>query len=473
MKKTLLSLIIMCFMAFSIVLAGCSPKGLAENPATDASTISNGGMTVVKGDYLYFVNGYVDETNLTKDDNKFGKVSNSAIYRTKLVDGEIVKDQDGFLETEPEVVVPKVVGFSNGGFYIIDDYIYYTTPYMNLDRDGVLQTDRVEFHRININGTDDKTIYVTSTNEDNLDWTLYKCGETVYISTYVDSTLIIVNTDSKETVAEIKDCTSYALLKEETYKTGMAKENELHNYIYYTRNITAEDNLSVDYTGNIMCRVNVATGESSIVNLSESKQYKYTIKYVNANSIYYTKQDSKIAGLELLYAKKLNKSWTNATEEKVTNIAYTSYYFCDFGDNLVIASNANGTFLVEAGVSKQILSTETTILDVDNGYAYYATDNKLSRFQVRGELVDGAVKTEEVTDSSKTHLITNSKYIDFDSSRVYVYCDYTSANSSINTYLNYVQPDLTERFVGLFESDHLPEKPEQEEDSEEYIPHID
>lgn len=472
MKKTLLTLIIMCFMAFSIVLAGCSPKGLQENPATDANVTSNGGMTVVKGDYLYYVNGYIDETTLSKDDNKYGKVGKSAIYRTKLVNGEIVKDEDGFV-TNTELVVSKIVGFSNGGFYIIDDYIYYTTPYMNLDRDGTLQNDRVEFHRININGTDDKVIYTTSTNEDNLDWSLYKVGNTVYLATYVSNTLIVVNTESKAVVSEIKDCTSHAFLKEENYKTGMTKDNELENYIYYTRAITAEDNLGVDYKGNLMCKVNIATGEITKVNLSESKQYTYLIKYVNANNIYYTKVDSKITGLELLYTKKLNKSWSSATEEKVTNIAYSSYYYCDFGDNLVIASNTHGTFIVENGVSKQVSATQRTILDVNNGYAYYTADNKLYRFDIRGEVKDNEIETEQVTTDSKTHTITNSNYVDFDNYRVFVYVDYTSADGSTNAYLNYIQPDKTERFVGKFEDSHLPTAPEQDEDSEEHIPHID
>ena len=55
-------------------------------------------------------------------DNKQGKVNHSAIYRTKLSDGQIVKDEEGFLE-KSERVVSRVVGFKNGGFFIIDDYI--------------------------------------------------------------------------------------------------------------------------------------------------------------------------------------------------------------------------------------------------------------------------------------------------------------------------------------------------------------
>ena len=118
MKKKLLSLIIMCIMAVSVLFAGCTPKGLRDNPATDANVVSNGGMTVVKGDYLYFVNGFEDETKLTKYDNKYGKVTHAGIYRTKLVNGQIQKDKDGFLSSVDQVV-SKVVGFGNGGFYKI------------------------------------------------------------------------------------------------------------------------------------------------------------------------------------------------------------------------------------------------------------------------------------------------------------------------------------------------------------------
>jgi len=479
MKKTLLSLIIMCFMAFTIVLSGCSPKGLTDNPATDANVVSNGGMTVVKGDYLYYVNGYIDETTLTKDDNKYGKVYNSGIYRTKLVNGEIVKDEEGFV-TDTELVVSKIVGFSNGGFYIIDDYIYYTTPYMNLDRDGNLQNDRVEFHRININGTDDKTLYTTSENVDKLDWSVYKINGTVYISTYVGTSLIVVNTDTKKTTAEIADVTSYAFLKETNYKTGTAKNKELHNYIYYTRAITEEDNVSIDHVGNMVCKVNIATGEIAKVDVSNSKNYTYTIKYANPNNIYYNKKDSRIeSSLDLLYKKSLtvdtgveieNIAFSSAMEEKVSNVAYSEYFFCDFGDNLVIANNDNGTFLVESGVSKQVLSSKAAILNVYDGYAYYAENNVLKRFNIRNAELDSI---ETVTDEEKTHTITNSNFIDFDNQRVYVYCDYTSANGSTNKYLNYIEDDLTQRFVGEFEEEDLPTKPEQDEESEEYIPHID
>lgn len=476
MKKNIFAIICMFFVACTFILTGCSNKGLTDNPSTDANVVSNGGMTVVKEDYLYYVNGYVDETTLDKNDNKFGSVTNSAIYRTKLVNGEIEKDKDGFV-VKTECVVPKVVGFSNGGFYIIDDYIYYATPYMKLSSDGVLQSSRVEFHRIDIDGTDDKVIYVTSENEDDLDWSVYKIDGTVYLTTYCASKIISVNTETNKVMAEVENSTSYAILKETDYSPN-AQSTELRKYIYFTRSISSDDNLSGDYKGNIICKLNIATGEVSIAQ-SADKDYTYTIKHVDANNIYYTKKNSTYSGNDLLHKRTLEGSFVNATEVKLSNVAYTNYYFCSYGDNLVIATTSDATWLIEGGVSKQIQSSAKTILGIYGSYAYYVEESNLYRFKVRGEVVNGSIATELACDDSKTYTITNKHFLDFDNKRLYVYTEYTSASENTSYYLNYINENgLSQRFVGEFEEDHLPAVPDQDEDygedpDVEYIPHID
>lgn len=477
MKKKLLSLIIMCIMAVSIFFTGCScsKDGLQDNPATDANVISNGGLTVVKGDYLYYVNGYIDETTLTKDDNKYGKVNHSGIYRTKLVDGKIQKDEDGFLVSS-DLVVSKVVGFSNGGFYIIDDYIYYTTPYMNLDRDGVLQSSRVEFHKININGTGDETIYTTSKNEDNLEWTLYKIDGKVYLVTYVDSKIIIVNAETKTVVKEVENSTSHAFLIESNYNTNMTKTNELHKYIYYTRSITTDDGLSGNYKGNVVCKVDIATGE--ITTLEKSQDYTYEITQVSAEKIYYFKTNSTISGLKLLYAKDLSNNWINANEEKITNAVYSNYYICSFGDNLVIANDTNGTYIIENSVSTKISSAQKTVLGMLGNKAYYLNSEVLYYFDITDSVENGEIPINTVGNTDNKRTITNTKYLDFDNQRVYVFCDYTSASDTTNKYLNYIDSDVNERFVGVFENSDKPAQPDQDEDygtdpDVKYIPWID
>lgn len=477
MKKKLLSLVIMCFLAVTILFTGCTPKGLKDNPATDANVVSNGGMTVVKGDYLYYVNGYVDETSLDKNDNKSGKVEHGGIYRTKLVDGKIQKDEDGFLKNT-DLVVSKIVGFSNGGFYIIDDYIYYATPYMNLDRDGILQSNRVEFHKINIDGTKDKTLYVTSKNEDKLDWTVYAIDGSVYLVAYVDQKIIIYNATSQKLVKEVEVSSdqSYAFLKETDYKTGQSMNGEFQKYIYYTRAISSDDKLSSDFKGNVICKVNIATGETTTLEIS--KEFTYKINSVTANEIYYTKTNSTISGLQLLFKKDISSSWNNSSELQLSNAVYSNYYICSFGSDLIIADDSNGTYLIEDGASIKISSTQKTVVAMSGNDAYYIKDNMLYKFDVRGEITNGEIAFELVTDENKTHTITNDHFIDFDGQRVYVYADYSSQGGETNKYLNYIDSDLTEKFVGKFEKSHLPEQPKQNENYGEdpdvkYIPWID
>lgn len=486
MKKKLLSLIIMCIMAVSIFFTGCScsKTGLTDNPPTDANTTSNGGMTVIKGDYLYYINGYLDETKkeeLDKDGNKFGKITRTGIYRTKLDNGKIQKDKDGFL-TNSDLVVSKVVGFSNGGFYIIDDYIYYTTPYMNLSRDGKLQTSMVEFHRINIDGTDDKTIYATPESQENLEWSLYKIDNTVYLTTYVANKIVIVDTASVSVVTEISDSTSHAMLNSTEYKTGMETTGEFENYIYYTRNIVASDNRDGNAKGNAVCRVNIATG--AIDTLEVSDTYTYSIHSVSKNAINYFKTNSVNSGIKLLFTREItDKAWLSAVayESQLSNADYSNYFVCNFGDNLVIADDKNGTYLLRNGYPTKISSSQKTVLKMNGNIAYYINSNKLYSFDViNGQIIDGEIEVKEITTSDKTHSISNANDFDFDGQRVYMFANYTSANETVKIYLDYINNDGEEKFVGVFDKADMPAKPTQDEnygkegyEDIKYIPWID
>ena len=80
-------------------------------------------------------------------------------------------------------------------------------------------------------------------------------------------------------------------------------------------------------------------------------------------------------------------------------------------------------------------------------------------------------------------LVTNSNVVDFDGRRVYVFNTYTAENNDSNYYLTYFEEDFEnssfeQRFVGIFEADDIPAKPEQPEpeyegEEVEYVPHID
>lgn len=474
MKKKIFSVLIMCFIAVSLVLTGCKPRGLGDNPATEAQTISNGGMSVVKGDYLYFVNGYVDETTIdtTTEFKKYkeGKVTRGAIYRTKLEDSEICKDKDGFLESDKtDLVVSRVVGFSNGGFYIIDDTIYYATPYMMLDKDGTALTDRVEFRSININGDTktDKQVYVTETHMDDLDWTMYKVDGKVYLLVYCNSHIYSVDTTNGDIVADIKSPSTYAFYHEDNYSTGKDRSADRYRYVYYTRSVATEDGVSANFSGNVVCAFDVTNGKTT-AKLNNVNNDTIDIVCAEDFYIYYTKTDS--TSLKKLYRHDTREAWKNDNLSDMTGgIAYTSYTPCPFGD-YVIASNDNGTYVV-SGESATLVTTDSiTILNIYGGYAYYLNSEVLHRFQISNPSND-----EIVVSDDKTIKTTSSALLDFDGQRLYVFAVYNTDYY----YMDYIdETSLKERFVGVFADGETPEAPEQtegygEDPDIEYIPHID
>ena len=71
-------------------------------------------------------------------------------------------------------------------------------------------------------------------------------------------------------------------------------------------------------------------------------------------------------------------------------------------------------------------------------------------------------------------IVDNPHCIDFDNQRLYVFTQYVSSSDMSHYYLNYVTPNSQDqKFVGVFEEDHLPDAPEESDtdgDGEVEIP---
>ena len=89
LSKTILKigLAVMMLLVITFCFSACGGLGrFDDNPNADDVVYGNGGLTVQKGDYLYFVNGYID-TSSVGETNNYGDIDQSAIYRVKLTDG--------------------------------------------------------------------------------------------------------------------------------------------------------------------------------------------------------------------------------------------------------------------------------------------------------------------------------------------------------------------------------------------------
>ena len=96
---------------------------------SDKEATGNGTLYVQQGSYVYFVNGVVDDSSLTKADNEWGKASvKGSIFKAKVGD-------DGSL-TVMGVVVPKlfISDYSDAGLYVYGQWIYYVTRSLKTDK---------------------------------------------------------------------------------------------------------------------------------------------------------------------------------------------------------------------------------------------------------------------------------------------------------------------------------------------------
>ena len=239
--KKLIILLVAVLTCITCVFAGCqtTKTGYSNNlSGLTGEVSSNGGSVVVKGDYVYFVNGIASHT----EDNTYGEVVTGALLRVKTSDlakASTVADVESVEKLDrvsAEVVIPSlfVAGDKTSGFYIYGDYVYYATPTTAKNKAGEVQNTKLDFVKTSLDGKshtilktvdDNKTVYrfVESNN------VVYLIAKTV--NDHSESVISIYNaTENKEvyTTEAIADC----IFTEggnglEVYYTRLAHNEEL------------------------------------------------------------------------------------------------------------------------------------------------------------------------------------------------------------------------------------------------------
>ena len=91
MKKftRILMCLLLCVFTFGLVACGRTTDNFVY-PNSSSETFGNGGMAVQKGDYLYFVNGFISAENQTE---KNASYTVGALMIAKLdSNGEIIRN---------------------------------------------------------------------------------------------------------------------------------------------------------------------------------------------------------------------------------------------------------------------------------------------------------------------------------------------------------------------------------------------
>ena len=437
MKKLRKILIVFVLVIISCVglISGCQAT-LKGGPDKNDAITSNGKLVVQKGNYLYFVNGYVSASS----NNKSGQVDNGAIYRAKLTNNKLSYDDNGNL-IDCERVVSKIAGFENGGIYIFGNTLYYASPNTEKNRsDGKVDTNLLDFYKVNLNGSGNSRIYKSTVSSSSTQFAFYEIDKTVYLVVYDTEKVVVVNcSNSKQTIVS-ENVSSAILPVVENNNPANNTISNVESRVYYTR--SAKD--GEENTGKVMCyaSINDASNEVVVSGLNPSlsynlKQLSYSSNEDNAYIVYTTSE----TGTELYYASKIvNEEIDMSSQVKLTTKAQSNNVYL-YTDNSafnsqkgIITTNANG-YLTLITLSSNYIEKSTVyenlgkiaILDVKGNVIFYKNeDNQVFMVALNNEELNPI----QLTNSNNTYNFDANVNFDINGEYVYIYKTYTGDNDS-------------------------------------------
>ncbi len=345
MKKFFSVLAVLLLTCF--IFVGCSRTPV---PASSSPALGNGGLAVQKGEYIYFVNGFVSKSE-NLNGNKDGKITKSGIYRVKASDvsyyvdgsgnlvysqGNLSVDQNGVV-TGAELIVSKVCGFEDSALYIYGEYIYYVTPNNGVDGSGNPYVNDLDFCRARLDGEKNIVLGTVSLGEDeafnNKEFGFYNLDGSVYFAIYngKDAVNIYQITKNGSNNVFSKSGVTSASLPSEIKNYSNQKLTNLEKTLYYV-------------CGNKICAVGLnGVGDGLLASFTSD----VTLLDNSGSAIYYSV-----------------KSGDNA---KLYSNACTSNDFIS-ASKLVVDGYENFTSLLTFKNRDEVVaSTSTGIYFIDNG----------------------------------------------------------------------------------------------------------
>ncbi len=426
-KFTKSILVILAVAILCMTFAGCQNfKWGPVGTTSSAEAINNGSLAVRQGDYLYYVNGQDDTSNIkTAYDNHFGKASvKGSIMKSKI-------DADGNL-TDTQVVVPKMfyTGNTKGGFSIFGEWLYYVSPSTQTDNKGKVLTSQLEYMRTKTDGTKTQSIGIVEGSS--LSY-VFTPTALIYVK---GSDLVKVSYDAKKigkttTVAEKVTGSLFTAQSQMIFYTKATSDKTLANNVVYAMN---GDSKPVEIIGD----KTYASGDKAT--LTEQKTISL-IKYdPSENVLYYSRKDNDATALVGTYGYKFAdgfKAIDKAGEKRYAVSALSSFVPAGFDKGLVDISSAKIKMykpLADGAnvddTTKEIeLSAKPTYLFGDSTYLYYIVNNKLARLNYVAEKpVEDIISDANISTSwfAPTKIDNFIYYIDAANSSYLSRFDYTT-----------------------------------------------
>lgn len=459
LKKFLkISTLVVCVACSLFVFAGCNGHALKGGPALNDYVYGNGGLAVVKGDYVYYVNGYTEYKNITSSKlNKQGSVKKSGIYRTKLENGKVaytyderdVDQQYSYTLAKTEQVVSKVAGHENAGLYVFDNYIYYSSPNTDKDTTGTVRNDLLDFYRCKLDGTGNTHLFKTQTQSSNQSYTFAKLGNTVYLICYDGTNLNIINTENKSKNTVSSSVTSVAYNQQTNYFAASHSVSEMEKYVYYTC-ANEDENAS----GNVFAKVNIVTGDETVIDSSNSNTY--SLIGMQNNTVVYSKTNSLTNSSDAVIY-----SYNGTQETEIYSGLFANTYVVDSNGtafNGIIGKTENAIYHISAsGNAVEIYNGSATVLSNSNNNVYLLNgDSEIIKIELSNPSAEIVVSGDAEVDST-----LSTRYFSVASSYAFFFVNYENDNGT-SAYLNVANTSVSENnkctpsFIGLFNKEDKP-----------------
>lgn len=410
MKKFTLVLFAL-LISFGFILTGCSGAVLTM-PQNYLDVASNGGFVVEVGGYMYFANAYQSYTNLkTKSDNDGNGVKQFSLKRAEIENNAFKLDEDQNVVFEN--VVNKIAAFETSNMFVVNEYLYFTSPnvHKNDSKDkeeyNTYQFELSTLFRIKLDGSGLKEIYTTETST--AQFYLTGGGEQKLLI-YDDNKILQVNCFQNSTKVN-------TMAEKVTSVVFPYEQNQEIVDVYYTVDREEDD----AFTGNVLKRLNLVTGESSeVAGYSNNKETITLISY-NGQRLFYTR--TGVEDRKALYSNDFSSGLSSEQKQRYDTDNFKSdsklYLIKDieYGAEVFVFEYNNNIFMQNLSDDNdsayvKLTDESSTISFVDGTYVYYTTENGIFRVSVLG-----SHKIQQISDVKDF----NADLLDFDGRFIYFY----------------------------------------------------
>ncbi len=304
-----------CKTPISATSADVSKVGMSNGVTT------NGGITAIYGEYLYFINGTKTNDGTSSTGNTRG-----AICRVKYN-----RETGEVNDKTYEIVVSDLAGFQNCSLYFFGDFMYYTIPSGDVNyKDNVLN-NKTKFMRYDLVNKVSYNIYTTKQNSssESISFAYYINGKDLNLVVFekTNATLTSIKIDEEpKTNYIINNVTSCVL--SENYGKAVSGDVDANSFVFYT---TSNKDYDKYQTGVQVYRTSPFSNNSVCLS---NEGLSISLLCIRAGKLLFS-LDSKI------YCQVVDANLTKLETENYKNvISYGTY------DDVVFIENKDGSVSV-------------------------------------------------------------------------------------------------------------------------------